>query len=291
MIKREAEKIKKMYDEDPRNQTFNCIVHGPIKVGKTSLVKTCPKPVLIHSFDPGGTDVLKDMINTGEILADTNFEREDPFKPLACQLLEDTFNNLYRRGFFNHVGTYVIDSMTTWAQVIMYEVIRRAAVKTKKSVKKDRIRKCGDAPRKQDWMPQMAFIENYMRKFLSLPCNCILMGHSDQPTDDEGNPTGDKGIMITGKLRERVPALFSEIYYLRMKDFKKETRELLVKPTYGIQVGTRLGNNGKLDRIEPPDIKAIMRKVGLDTADKPLFKDMIMEDMISDEKEDKKKED
>ena len=269
-IKKEAEKIQKMYEEDPRNQSFNAIIHGPIKVGKTSLLRTCPKPVLVHSFDPGGTDVLKDMIASGEILADTSFEREDPFHPKACRAWEDSFNYLWQKDFFSHIGTFVIDSMTTWAQVIMYEVIRRASLK-----KKDRT--CGDAPRKQDWLPQMAFIENYMRKFLSLPCHCILMGHSDQPTDDEGNPTGDKGIMITGKLRERVPALFSEIYYLRIKDFKKETRELLVKPVYGIQVGTRLGNGGKLDKIEPPDIKAIMKKVGLDNSDKPLIKNLIEE--------------
>ena len=269
-IKKEAEKIQKMYEEDPRNQSFNAIIHGPIKVGKTSLIRTCPKPVLVHSFDPGGTDVLKDLIATGEVLADTSFEREDPFHPKACRLWEDSFNYLWQKDFFSHIGTFVIDSMTTWAQVIMYEIIRRAALK-----KKDRT--CGDAPRKQDWLPQMAFIENYMRKFLSLPCHCILMGHSDQPTDDEGNPTGDKGIMITGKLRERVPALFSEIYYLRIKDFKKETRELLVKPVYGIQVGTRLGNGGKLDKIEPPDIKAIMKKVGLDNSDKPLIKNLIEE--------------
>jgi len=266
-IKQEAEKIRKMYEEDPRNATFNGIIHGPIKVGKTSLLKTCPKPVLVHSFDPGGTDVLKDMITTGEILADTQFESENPFKPKACRLWEDSFNYLYQKNFFNHIGTFVIDSMTTWAQVIMYEVIRRAALK-----KKDR--NPGEAPREQDWLPQMAFIENYMRKFLSLPCNCILLGHSDQPKDREGNATGDLGIMITGKLRERVPALFSEIYYLRMKDFKTETRELLVKPVYGIQVGTRLGNGGKLDKIEEPDIKKIMKKVGLDASDKPLIHEL-----------------
>jgi len=266
-IKQEAEKIRKMYEEDPRNATFNAIIHGPIKVGKTSLLRTCPKPVLVHSFDPGGTDVLKDMIATGEILADTQYESENPFKPKACRLWEDSFNYLYQKNFFNHIGTFVIDSMTTWAQVIMYEVIRRAALK-----KKDR--NPGEAPREQDWLPQMAFIENYMRKFLSLPCNCILLGHSDQPKDREGNATGDLGIMITGKLRERVPALFSEIYYLRMKDFKAETRELLVKPVYGIQVGTRLGNRGKLDKIEEPDIKKIMKKVGLDASDKPLIHEL-----------------
>lgn len=266
-IKKEAEKIKRMYEEDPRNATFNGIVHGPIKVGKTSLLKTCPKPILVHSFDPGGTDVLKDMIANGEVLADTQFEKEDPFKPKACRLWEDTFNDLCKKNFFDHVGTFALDSMTTWAQVIMYEVIRRAALK-----KKDR--NPGEAPREQDWLPQMAFIENYMRKFLSLPCHCILMGHSDQPKDREGNATGDLGIMITGKLRERIPALFSEIYYLRMKDFKKETRELLVKPVYGIQVGTRLGSGGKLDKTEEPDIKKIMEKVGLDTTDKPLLHEL-----------------
>jgi len=263
-IKKEAEKIRRMYEEDPRNATFNAIIHGPIKVGKTSLLKTCPKPILVHSFDPGGTDVLKDMIATGEVLADTQYESEDPFKPKSCRLWEDSFNYLYQKNFFDHIGTFAIDSMTTWAQVIMYEVIRRAALK-----KKDR--NPGEAPREQDWLPQMAFIENYMRKFLSLPCNCILLGHSDQPKDREGNATGDLGIMITGKLRERVPALFSEIYYLRMKDFKAETRELLVKPVYGIQVGTRLGSGGKLDKIEEPDIKKIMKKVGLETSDKPLI--------------------
>jgi len=266
-IKKQAAEIKKMYDEDPRNQTFNLICHGPIKVGKTSLLRTCPKPVFVHSFDPNGTLVLNDMIDSGEVLVDTRFEKDDPFKPTACLLWEDSFNYLYRINFFSHVGTFAIDSMTTWAQTVMYEVIRLAAKK-----KKDR--EVGGAPQENDWLPQMAFIENYMRKFLSLPCHCILLGHSDQPKDREGNATGDLGIMITGKLRERVPALFSEIYYLRIKDYKTESRELLTKPVYGIQAGSRLGFGGKLEKEEPPDIKTIMKKVGIDPSDKPLFKDL-----------------
>lgn len=266
-IKKQAEEIRRMYAEDPRNLTFNGIIHGPIKIGKSSLLRTCPKPLFVHSFDPYGTLVLRDLEEKGEALLDTRFEVEDPFNPKACRLWETEFNSLYRKGFFKHVGTFAIDSMTTWAQTAMYEVIRRAA-KAKKN------REVGGAPQENDWLPQMAFIENYMRKFLSLPCHCILLGHSDQPKDREGNPAGDLGIMITGKLRERVPALFSEIYYLRMKNFKEETRELLIKPVYGIQVGTRLGRDGKLDKIEPPDIKAIMTKCGLDASDKPLFKDL-----------------
>jgi hypothetical protein len=278
-IKKHAQEIKDLYDSDPRNLTFNAIIHGPLKMGKTSLLRTCPKPIFIHSFDPNGTLVLQDMIDSGEVLVDTRFEKEDPFKPKACRLWEDEFNYLYRKDFFSHVGTFALDSMTTWAQIVMYEVIRRAAEK-----KKDR--EVGGAPQENDWLPQMAFIENYMRKFLSLPCHCILLGHSEQQKDREGNTVGDLGIMITGKLRERVPALFSEIYYLRMKDYKTETRELLIRPTYGIQVGSRLGHGGKLDKTEPPDIKKIMLKVGIDPSDKPLFKDLEETETTTNNKED-----
>lgn len=262
-----------MYAEDPRNNTFNAIIHGPIKVGKTTLLRTCPKPILVHSFDPNGTLVLRDLIETNEVMVDTRFEEEDPFKPKACKLWEDEFNWLCRKRFFDHIGTFVIDSMTTWAQVIMYEVIMKAT-----KTKKGKGRKAGESPQENDWLPQMSFIENYMRKFLSLPCNCVLLGHSEQPKDREGNPTGDLGIMITGKLRERVPALFSEIYYLRMKNYKEGSRELLIHPTYGIQVGSRLsagkGQEILLNSIEKPDIKKIMDKVGIDSADKPLISEL-----------------
>lgn len=277
-IKKRAEDIRRMYEEDPRNKTFNAIIFGPLKVGKTSLIRTCPKPVLIHSFDPNGTLVLRDLIESGEVLADTRFEREDPFAPKACRLWEDEFGYLYRKDFFKHVGTFVIDSMTTFNQIVMLEVIRRAA-KTKKN------RVIGEAPQEQDWLPAMSFIENYMRKFLSLPCHCILLGHADQQKDKEGNTVGDLGIMTIGKLRERIPALFSEIYYLRMKDYKTETRELLTKPTYKIQCGTRLGFGGKLDATEPPDVKKIMAKVGLDISDKPLFNELKDEETTNNETE------
>lgn len=274
-IKKQAEEIKRMYSEDPRTQTFNALIYGALKTGKTSILRTCPKPVFVHSFDPSGTLVLRDMIEKDEVLADTSFEKEDPFKPTACRLWEASFNNLYRKGFFDHVGTFALDSMTTWASVIMNEVIRQAAAKKKN-------REIGGAPQQQDWLLQMSFIENYIRKFLSLPCHCILLGHADQPKDEDGNNSGNLGIMITGKLKERIPALFSEIYYLRIKDYKTGTRELLTQPVYGIQAGSRLGYRGRLDKTESPDIKKIMDKVGLDNSDKPLFSKLELEDETED---------
>ena len=212
--------------------------------------------------------MLKKEIADGKILVDNRFETEDPYAPSAFRLWQDEFGKLAKENFFQHVGTFVLDSITTWQQIIMYEVIRQA---TKDFPKK---RKLGTQPYEQDWLPQMQHIENYVRKFLSLPCDCILLGHSEYPKDRDGKVIGDLGLMITGKLKERIPVLFSEIYYLRIKSYQTGERELLTQPDYQIMAGSRLGSGGKLDKYEKPDFKHILRKVGMDTSDRPLFKDM-----------------
>jgi hypothetical protein len=266
-VKKLAADIQAYYDQDPTTRTFNALIHGPVKVGKTTLLSTCTKPVLVHSFDPGGTEVLKPWIEKGEILVDTEFEKEDPYKPSAFALWEHKFNKLRHAKFFDHVGTFAIDSMTTWAQCIMWDVIAKAAKVSKKRV-------VGGHPHRDDWLPQMQKIENYMRIFVSLPCHCVLLGHSDQQTDSEGNVIGPKTLMVTGKLKERIPALFSEIYYLEMTNPRKKERKLHTVSSFDILAGTRLGKGGLLEDQEVPDIKAILRKVNMDSTDKPLFKDL-----------------
>jgi len=271
-IKRRAEEIKKLYEENPTTYRFNAIVHGPIKSGKTSMLKTCRMPVLIHSFDPGGTTVLRDEIKAGKVLVDNSFEEDDPYNPRAFRLWKDEMATLIKEDFFRHVGTFVIDSITTWQQVIMYDVIKDAVKQFPKK------RTIGSQPFEQDWLPQMQYIENYMRKFLALPCDCILLGHSEYPKNRDGEIIGDLGLMITGKLKERIPALFSEIYYLRIKNYSTGERELLTQPDYRIMAGSRLGAGGKLEKYEKPDFKNILKKVGEDTSDRPLFDKLIIEE-------------
>jgi uncharacterized small protein (DUF1192 family) len=267
-IRKEAEAIEQLYAKNPRTNTYNAIIFGKVKLGKTYLLKTCRKPVFVHSFDPGGSVTLRKEIESGEILVDTSFEVEDPYNPKAFALWEHRFNKLVTSGFFNHVGTFSIDSMTTWAQCIMNEVIKQAA---KKQPSK---RKVGQHPHRDDWLPQMQFIESYMRKFVSLPCDCVLLGHEDQPMEEDGTPKGDLGLLITGKLKTRVPALFDEIYRLEMDNYKKQERRLRTRPAYGILAGSRLSAVGNFEEFEPADIKALMKKAGLPHEDKPLFRDL-----------------
>jgi len=255
-IKAEAAKLREMYSNDPRSKTFNAVVYGGLGTGKTSLIRTARKPVLVHSFDPGGTKVLRDEIDEGSIIVDSRYEQEDPRSPSAFKLFDDEYHRLRRGEVFEQLGTYVIDSVTTWAQCAMNAVLKKAG-------------RAGGTPQQNDWMPQMMMMENAMRDFVSLPCDCILLGHDDV-TKDETTGRMFAGLMITGKLSRRVPLLFDEIYCALTKETSKGIEyQLLTRATGMYQARSRLGKGGELDLYEKPDIKAILRKVGFDDGDKP----------------------
>lgn len=266
-IKATVDRLDKFYADDPRTKTFNCIVFGPPKIGKSELIKTMPGPILVHSFDPGGTKVLEDEIATGRVIVDTRFEVDDPKNPKAYDLWQREMEGLIKDKFFDHVGTLVLDSMTTWAQTIMYRVIQKAAGNSSKRV-------TGGPPQQNDYVPQMNEIENWMRKFAGLPCNCVLLGHDDLPTNEDGTPIDDRRLMITGKLSKRVPALFDEVYYMHMPSSVKGERKLQTQPKNRVAAGSRLGRGGRLELFEEPDIKAILKKVGYPHEDKPLFHEL-----------------
>ena len=252
-VKAEAEKLKQMYEDDPRSKSFNAIIYGGLGTGKTSLLKTCRRPVHVDSFDPGGTKVLEDE---KDILVDTRFEVEDPFYPKAIKLWDEEYHRRKRMNYFSYLGTYAIDSATTWMQTAMYEVLKKAG-------------RAGGTPFQQDWLPQMTMLENAMRDMASLPCDCILICHDDYDKDDA---TGRMfiGIMVTGKLKRRIPLLFDEIYCAMTKETSKGIEyQLLTRPTGLYQARTRLGKGGELDTYEKPDIKNILRKVGMNTDDRP----------------------
>ena len=266
-IKIEAEKLKKMYDNDPRSNSFNAIIYGGTGSGKTSLLRTCRLPLHVDSFDPGGSKVLQgeailngvkypDEMSRGNIVVDSRFETEEPAHPQAAKLWDDEFHRRKKMGYFDHIGTYVIDSMTTWAQDIMYEIIKKAG-------------RGGGQPFQNDWLPQMTVIENAIRDIISLPCDCILLGHDSSDKDDA---TGKMfiSLMITGKLVRRVPLLFDEMYVAMTKETSKGIEyQLLTQKTGLYQAKSRLAKMGELETYEVPDIKAILRKTGRDTDDKP----------------------
>lgn len=256
----EFARIQGAYEEDARQQTFNLLLLGESGAGKTFLARTARKPVHIDSFDPGGTKGLRRNIAKGEVIADTQYEGEDPMRPSMYAAWKRNFQNRQRMGYFNHIGTYILDSSTTWSEAIMNQILKEAKIP-------------GEAPRfTKDYTPQKIEIRNRVREMLDLPCDFILTGHlkviEDQVT---GQPT--YRYLTTGQGAVIIPLLFDELWVMDPKRIADGVAYRVLTRSTGTHIArSRLAEDGRLASYEDPDIKGILKKVGMPIDDKPLLK-------------------
>ena len=250
--------IRQQYKDDPKTGTFNLLLCGEMGTGKTHLLKTCRLPVLGHFFDPGGEITLRKEIEEGKVIPET-FAPDDPFKPWAYVEWVKTMNGHLQSGLFDHIGTYALDSSTMWAEYILnYLVAKRGAA--------------GKTPEgRTDYMPQKTEIRNWITKILGLPCDVIVTGHLE-PTEDQVSGRVTYRYATTGKGTIIIPAQFDEVYVAEAEDGPKGVKYKLRTAGAGRYAArSRLASGGKLEMFEEPDIKAILKKVGYPTDDKPLF--------------------
>jgi len=253
-IKKELSAIQDMYNESGRTKTFNAIVYGSMGTGKTCSIKTCRKPVLIHSFDPGGTKTIRDAIKEGGIYVDSRFETENPAVPTAFAEWDKEYHRLKDGGVFNKLGTYVIDSGTTWSSAAMNVVLKKAG-------------RPGGTPQQNDYLPTMVMLENAIKDITSLPCDFIFICHEDADKDEA---TGRMfiGPLLIGKLKYRIPSLFDEVYYATTKETSQGVSYWFLTRSTGLyKARTRLGAGGKFETYEPQDFKALLKKAGFDAND------------------------
>ena len=253
----EAEKLRKMYAEDPRQKTFNALVLGKHGSGKTFLLRSARKPIHIDSFDPGGAKGLRDLITTGDVIVDSRYESENPRKPFAFDLWCKEMAERERMGYFEAIGTYCIDSATTWSDAIMNSILKKAGL-------------AGESPRwSHDYVPQKVAIENWLHELLALPCDFFLTGHLEGQKDEVSGQMLYQ-FMTTGKGAIKIPLLFDEIYIMDPKKTSAGVEyRLLTQATGTYTARSRLAANGLLDTYEKPDIKNMLKKVGLSAEDKP----------------------
>lgn len=258
-IKLETRKLREMYNNDARQQTFNLLLLGESGSGKTYSLRTARKPIHVDSFDPGGTKNLRPLVNTGEAILDTRWEAEDPKNPTVYTNWTNEFKARIASGYFNHFGTYVIDSATTWAETIMNSILKKANM-------------AGQAPRyTHDYVPQKVEIINCLQLCLNLPCDFILTGHLEVVKDETGGQPVFR-FMTTGKAQVTIPLKFDEVWVMDPKDSSDGVKyQMLMQSTGRHLARSRLAAGIKLAKHETPDIKAILKKVGFDVTDKPLL--------------------
>uniref|UniRef100_A0A6M3JC86 Putative ATPase domain containing protein n=1 Tax=viral metagenome TaxID=1070528 RepID=A0A6M3JC86_9ZZZZ len=257
-IKKEAEDLIQLYQHDETQDKFNLLLTGEHGTGKTFLLRTARKPVHIDSFDPGGTKCLRDYIAAGDIIADTRYEREDPTDPTVYKLWYPKFKERIEAGYFDQMGTYCLDSSTSWSMAILAAFMKKSGV---------------DMSTVPDYKKHYHFqkfdLRTYIRKMLSLPCDVILTGHLQQYEDKmQGKlkyrylTTGDGSIII--------PTLFDEFYVATTVETSEGVSyKILTERTGPYEARSRLKKGGVLDTYEEPNIKNILRKAKMDTSDKP----------------------
>jgi len=263
----ELQRVKEYYEGDQLQKRFSALVTGETNSGKTYLLKTARKPIHIDSFDPGGTKGLLAEIKNGDIVADTQWEADDPFSPDRFAKWMKAIDIRFTIGYFEKFGTYCLDSATTWGDAVMsYGLASKG--------------RAGEAPQhRHDYMPQKIHMTNYIKKLMRLPCDFILTGHlkENRKTIRIDSKTGIVNEEInyrfhtTGQAVVTIPLLFDEIYVLTGKDGRGHTpkREMLIDSLGTYIARSRLKGNGKLDAVEEPNIKKLLKKAGLNWEDKP----------------------
>jgi len=267
-IKEEFEKLRQMYNEDPKQQSFNALVLGEMGSGKTFLLRTARFPVHIDSFDPGGTKCLQkkdsqELIDG--IVADTRYESEDRLHPIMYQIWKTEFMRRKTAGYFEAIGTYCLDSSTRWAEAIMNRILQKAGMLD------DSEGKIGvGTPRfTKDYTPQKIEIQNMMNLILDLPCDCFITGHLEQ-TKDEATGKVTYRYMTTGKGALIIPTLFDEVWVMTTRELSSGVTYKILTQNTGTYTGrSRLSKGGLIELYEEPNIKKILVKAGMKVEDKP----------------------
>lgn len=262
----ELQKVRDYYAGDPLQKRFSALVTGETNAGKTYLLRTARKPIHIDSFDPGGTKCLRDLIASGDVVADTRWEDDDPYEPKVFAEWMKAVDLRFHLKYFERFGTYCLDSATTFGEAIMgYQLGSKS--------------RAGETPQhRYDYLPQKTYMTNYIKKLMRLPCDFILTGHLREVRKlislDTKTGIAHEDIKYrfytTGQAVVTIPLLFDEIYVIVGKEGREgPKREMLIDSLGTYIARSRLKAKGLLNSIEEPDIKAILKKTGFSSADKP----------------------
>lgn len=265
-VLKRAEGIKANYLERPQSEVATVLLYGDYATGKTTTaITTVPEPVHVDMFDPGGerTRAVREAAQdpNRNIIIDNRWQNDSWKKPWAFKAWEQDFRARLREGYFEAMGTYVLDSITYWSNSMMYRILEMGGKKSGS--------RTGSTPELQDYMTQQLTAVDYIGQFTNLPCHVVVTGHIGM-VRDEVTGSIQTGLLLAGKLSEKVPLAFCEKYVARV-EMDAGTRKHFVQchTDKRYQAETRIGA-GLLNDKEPQDLRAIFKKCGISYEDKDL---------------------
>ena len=206
-----------------RGDRFSLLCFGQTGSGKTTLGLTAPGKKFSYLFDPNavaslaGHDVeyeefLPDYLDlsivvqhgpftkkVGEVKAKDSKPRPEPKAGAETYVRwEEDFYKRISSGYFNDVGLLVFDSLTTFQNMVLDRVMYIQG-------------KLGQTPDTDDYIAVVNTVANVFRQATSLGCNIYATGHLDFVQDDLSKQIFWQPVLV-GKLRTRLPLLFSDIW-------------------------------------------------------------------------------
>lgn len=264
-VKQRVDATRTLYESRDRIDKFRGLIYGNSGTGKSRIALTCPQPVYADSFDPQGFQLraLRSMVEAGTLIVDDRWERDDWKKPTIWRDWEKEMYTRRQEHFFDYIGTYILDGTTRWAQAMMYEIMRRGSKKTGT--------RAGGTPEIQDYLVQQFTGADELGRLLDLPCHVVVTGLIGIDKDEV---TGKmvSGLLLAGKFSAQLPPLFSEVYVSEYSERSGGT--LMTSPESIFLAKTRMGE-GVFAHKEEPDIKALLRKAGMDDSDHPMLEEML----------------
>lgn len=236
---------------------------------KTSFIKTARKPIFIDSFDPGGTlsidDFIKDPAN--ECYVDAQYETEDLRAPTAMDAWEREFEGRCKDGFFNSLGTYVLDGYYLMMESLLAKQRKKFGVGAIDDMTPESAVKGKDLRNLYGMFLEANLY--WTRRILNLPCNVIMTCHLDTYMDVTIGRTETTILAPGNASKERVPVPFPEVWVrVQEEENGKLTDSIITGPSGRYRGSTRIGKMGKLALKETPDFCAILRKCGYPTESK-----------------------
>lgn len=269
LVKKKFSEASEMYEKKQSEGFLRLCLYGMSGTGKTRSLLHARKPVFVHQFDPSGTRLveLRSSIESRDIIVDDSYESGtgEDFGRWATE-----FESLYDQGFFQHVGTYCLDSLTTWSLSLMNWILQHEPVGEKITTRKKTL---GIRPTAElrDYMMQQNIGIEFLIKMCGMPCDFIATAHTQVKVDQEGKELS-RGLSVPGQFGDKALNIFPEKWLTIMKNTSKgDSYFYRVTPYMGYPASTKILTNEQkgTDGEVEPNIKKLLGEAGFDCSDKP----------------------
>lgn len=220
------------------NKNVKGLIGGYSGAGKTTLAGTFDSPVLVISAESG----LLSLSNKQVDFIDLNKDDEG-------NVLKDPSARIKRLG---EIFTYLHDTPNLKYKTIFLDSLSEIGEVLVSKLQKD-------FPDRKDsfpmWGEYAKMMRSIVKNFRDLPYN-VFMSCIIEPDKDQ-NGKRYLSFDIPGKISEKLPQYFDEVFYLMVDEDGK--RALYTKASDTLRHAKDRSN--KLDAIEAPDLGAILKKI------------------------------